>query len=58
MTPTLTTSQLDALSDEDFLALFPGGEAVRGLIVALGQNACGGEIVQVVDVAPEKEAVS
>lgn len=36
---SISTAELDALSDEDFCALFSGGAAFIGLIVALGQAA-------------------
>lgn len=40
MTPDfISTEELDAMSDEEFCALFPGGAALVGLIVALGQQA-------------------
>jgi hypothetical protein len=35
----ITVAELDAMSDEDFIALFPAGPSVAGLIVALSQQA-------------------
>jgi hypothetical protein len=58
MTGDLSLSQLDALSDEAFVSLFLGGTALRGLILSLGQKACGEENAQSVNLAPEKEAAS
>lgn len=34
----ITVAELDAMSDEDFAALFPAGPAVAGLILALCQG--------------------
>jgi hypothetical protein len=58
MTDTLSLLQLDALPDKEFLSLFSGGTALRGLILSLGQKACGEENAQSVNLAPEKEAAS
>jgi hypothetical protein len=39
MTKVITVAELDAMSDDEFVALFPAGGAVAGQILALAKTA-------------------